>query len=329
MNQPSTTPPLLPAEPAAPRAARRKTPEPGDPFNEVEDVILRRRSVRAFREKQVPEHLVKRILECGRFAPSAGNDQAWKFVVVRDPALIAEMTEYARTWARWLSRAMDPTYPGAFTPRAVASVARLLMSRLATSIMHPTGLAGLAQLGSGELGLWHGAPTVILLLVDTRGTGNPNIDIGIAGQNMVLAAHSMGLGTCWVSFAMFLERSRKYRETLGIRYPLRLASSIARRVSGRAARWPRRAGDPRDGLARGGREAASDVLTRAAATGAGDMSGYLTWQERLRIPAVVERLANGEVIVRHATMGRVADRRDGVLPDAASACACVRPAGSR
>lgn len=226
MNQTSTTFPRTAAE-LAPPQAKRRTPACGDSFNEVEDVILRRRSVRTFREKQVPEYLVQRILECGRFAPSAGNNQSWKFVVLRDPALIEEMTEYTRKWARWLSKAMDPTYPGAFTTRAVAFVTRFLMTRFATSAMHPTGLAGLAQLGSGELGLWHGASTVILLLVDTRGTGDPYLDAGIAGQNMVLSAHSMGLGTCWVSFAMFLERSRKYRDMLGIHYPMRLASSIA------------------------------------------------------------------------------------------------------
>jgi nitroreductase len=224
--QASTTPAATLIE-SVPARAKWKTPACGDPFNEVEDVILRRRSVRAFREKQVPEYLVKRLLECGRFAPSAGNNQSWKFVVLRDPALIQEMTEYTRKWARWLSRAMDPTYPGAFTTRPVAWFTRSLMTRFATSAMHPTGLAGLAQLGSGELGLWHGATTVILLLVDTRGTGDPYIDVGIAGQNMVLSAHSMGLGTCWVSFAMFLERSRRYRQMLGIHYPMRLASSIA------------------------------------------------------------------------------------------------------
>jgi len=222
VTHPSTTP-----ERPATRRASRRTPACGDPFNEVEDVILRRRSVRAFRDRQVPEHVVKRILECGRFAPSAGNNQSWKFVVVRDPALIEEMTAYVRKWAAWLSRVMDPTYPGALTSPAVSRVARLLMSRFATSAMHPTGLAGLAQIGSGTLDVWHGAPTVILLLVDTRGTGTPVLDVGIAGQNMVLSAHSMGLGTCWVSFAALLERSRKYRELFGIQYPMRLASSIA------------------------------------------------------------------------------------------------------
>ena len=227
MNDAPTTPPGDAAvAPAAPRSARR-TPASGDPFNEVERVILRRRSVRSFRDKQVPEHLVKRVLECGRFAPSAGNNQSWKFVVIRDPALIEEMTGYTRAWARRLSRLLDPTYPGALTTPAVSRITRLVMSRVATSPMHPTGLAGLGQLGSGAIGLWHGAPTVIALLVDTRGTGNPYLDVGIAGQNMVLAAHSMGLGTCWVSFAMLLALSLKFRKLLGIRDPFRLATTIA------------------------------------------------------------------------------------------------------
>jgi nitroreductase len=218
----------LPSTPAAQAKARkRRTPASEDPFNEVEDVILRRRSVRAFRNKQVPEYLVKRVLECGRFAPCAGNNQSWKFVVIRDPELIAEMTEYARKRAHLLSRLMEPTYPGAFTNKAVSSVVRAVMTRLAPSAMHPTGLSGLGLLGSGALGLWHGAPTVILLLVDRRGTGNPSIDIGVAGQNMVIAAHSMGLGTCWVSFSILLEQSFKYRRLLDIHYPMRLASSIA------------------------------------------------------------------------------------------------------
>ena len=210
----------------APVNKARKTPVSGAPFNEVESVILQRRSVRNYRSTQVPEYLVQRVLECGRYAPSAGNNQSWTFVVIRDPALIEEMTAYTRVWANRLTKVMDPTFPGAVIPRAMASVNNFVMTRLATSLVHPTGLAGLAQLASGDLGLWHGAPTVILLLVDKRGTGKPYIDLGIAGQNMVLAAHSMGLGTCWVSFAMFLEKSRRFKKLLGINYPMSLATSL-------------------------------------------------------------------------------------------------------
>ena len=55
-------------------------------FTETEKVILSRRSVRWYKKEQVPEFMVKRILEAGRFAPSAGNCQPWKFVVVREPS---------------------------------------------------------------------------------------------------------------------------------------------------------------------------------------------------------------------------------------------------
>jgi nitroreductase len=226
-----TTPPT--AETAAPAAVgtgptvRRRPPEPGAPHNPVEEVILTRRSVRNFRDRPVPEYLVRRILEAGRFAPSAGNNQSWRFVVVRDPRLIAEMTVHVQTWAQRLSKLIDPTYPGAWVPRWWARLLQRLFVRLVPASMHPTGLAGLGQLALGELGVWHGAPTVIMLLSDTRGTGKPLLDLGIAGQNMSLTAHSMGLGSCWVSFAMFLQLSPRFRRELGIARPYKLITSLA------------------------------------------------------------------------------------------------------
>ena len=71
-----------------------------------------------------------------------------------------------------------------------------------------------------KLGLWHGAPTVILIFKDIRGVCNPDLDCGIAGQNMVLAAHSMGLGTCWVGFAKLCLISRRKRGTSESLIPL-------------------------------------------------------------------------------------------------------------
>jgi nitroreductase len=88
-------------------------------------------------------------------------------------------------------------------------------------------LAAFSAIADGKLGVWHGAPTVILILADMRSPGSPMLDAGIAGQNMVLAAHSMGLGTCWVSFAKLLETSRKYKKLLELGHPYRFASSIA------------------------------------------------------------------------------------------------------
>ncbi|MCX8173748.1 MAG: nitroreductase family protein [Thermoplasmata archaeon] len=51
---------------------------------ELMDAILRRRSVRKYQEKDVPEETVKNLVEIGNLAPSAGNLQARDFIVVRD-----------------------------------------------------------------------------------------------------------------------------------------------------------------------------------------------------------------------------------------------------
>lgn len=211
------------------RRARREVPEPGAPFNEVETTILERRSVRVYRDKPVPEYLVKRILEAGRYAPSAGNCQSWKFVVVQDPALIADMAAHVKKMAGYVSRFMfNPGAPGAKVPRFMVRA----LSHTLTSLYHPTGRDGVQKISEGKLDVWHGASTVIFLLVDERGSGDPHLDVGIAGTNMVLTAHSFGLGTCWVSFSTLLAMSPRYREILGIGYPYKLATSIA-------VGWPR------------------------------------------------------------------------------------------
>jgi len=51
---------------------------------EVSEAIQARKSVRSFDSKPVPEDVLTRVLEAGRFAPSAKNYQPWHFVVVKD-----------------------------------------------------------------------------------------------------------------------------------------------------------------------------------------------------------------------------------------------------
>jgi nitroreductase len=51
---------------------------------ELKEAIKKRRSVRDYTDAPVPEDKLLRVLDAGRLAPSGGNRQAWKFVVVRD-----------------------------------------------------------------------------------------------------------------------------------------------------------------------------------------------------------------------------------------------------
>ncbi len=190
----------------------------------TEDVILRRRSVRLYKKRQVPEFMVRRILEAGRFAPTAGNSQSWKFIVVREPKLIADLTEVVVRICKLFTWLLDYR-------RKLLSwrlpLAKLFI-RLKPNDLAPVPFSAVPLIAERKLGLYHGAPTVILILKDVRGVSNPDLDAGIAGQNMVLAAHSMGLGTCWVSFTkLALQYAPWWKKRLGIAHPYKFVSSLA------------------------------------------------------------------------------------------------------
>ncbi len=61
----------------------------------VMEAIQTRRSIRAYKDQPIEEDKLKRVLEAGRLAPSASNQQEWKFVVVTDQATRAKLAQAA------------------------------------------------------------------------------------------------------------------------------------------------------------------------------------------------------------------------------------------
>lgn len=51
-------------------------------------------SIRSFLEKEVPEDLIGRILEAGRLAPSAHNDQPWEFILIKNKNIIKDLRKF-------------------------------------------------------------------------------------------------------------------------------------------------------------------------------------------------------------------------------------------
>jgi nitroreductase len=196
----------------------------GEDWNEVERVILKRRSVRNYKDKQVPENVILRLIEAGRFAPSAGNCQPWKFIVVRDKELIDGMQAFAQKMAKVFAFQLHwRTSP---LGEKLAKLNSQIMIRLMPNILHPVPFGAVQLIADGDLKLFHDAPTVIFIMMDRRGAAKPQVDVGICGQNIVLAAHSMGLGTCWVGFIELLKYSSKWKKFLGAQYPYQLCEAI-------------------------------------------------------------------------------------------------------
>lgn len=56
------------------------------------EAIKGRRSIRAYRHRDVSEEIVEKLIDAARWAPSAGNHQPWEFIVVRKPETVKALS---------------------------------------------------------------------------------------------------------------------------------------------------------------------------------------------------------------------------------------------
>jgi len=66
--------------------------------NYLFNIIRNRRTVRKFKSTPIPKEHIMKILDAARFAPTAGNQQPWKFLVIRDRNKLNELQKQALTW---------------------------------------------------------------------------------------------------------------------------------------------------------------------------------------------------------------------------------------
>ncbi len=201
-----------------------------DRWTPVEEVILARRSTRAFKKEPLPDFMIRRILEAGRFAPSAGNSQPWRFAVVKSPEILEQMEKDAVRICKRLMFVLDYTR-SRFRKIFLKPVSKFFI-RLQKNELHPVPFGLLKEIAEERAPVFHAAPTLILLLEDRRSVSSPQTNIGICGQNMVLAAHSMGAATCWIGLIKLLMYDPKWKKFFNVKYPYQLNNCLA-------LGWPR------------------------------------------------------------------------------------------
>ena len=186
----------------------------------VEEAIYNRRSNRLFSKDPVPEALLRRVIEAGRFAPSHGNNEPWSFIVVND-----------RQEMDYIAGKMDPMYrllTRFYWSGRTNPIARKLLSFLCLAA--PPKMDQRAQAGGTAIlkpqDVFNGAPALIIILGDTRGINNVDLDCGICAQNMVLAAHSLGLVTCYLGFSIAINYLPWLKKELGIEWPYKVVTAM-------------------------------------------------------------------------------------------------------
>ena len=77
----------------------RATPDAASDTTDLFEIIQTTRSMRRLKPDPVPNELIRKILEAGVCAPSGGNMQRWRFLVIRDPKVKETVGAlYKRAW---------------------------------------------------------------------------------------------------------------------------------------------------------------------------------------------------------------------------------------
>lgn len=202
-----------------------------------------RRSCRNYTAKTVGKETLEDLVKIGTTAPSGTNSQAWTFTVLSDRdqviALGAQVASFYRDlnkkaekpFLRFISRIFLKDILGRYYRRYYQSIAQ--------------GLLEWEQEGKDLL--FHGA-TAVILVGAHKNASCPCEDTLLATQNILLGAHSMGIGTCLIGFAVeAIKRDYRIRESLSIPEEESIYSVIAlgypeeqyHRVAGRKRTTPR------------------------------------------------------------------------------------------
>jgi nitroreductase len=154
------------------------------------EIVGSTRSMRRLKPDPVPDELIRRILDAAICAPSGGNMQRWRFIVVKDPAVKnAVAGYYRRAW----HEQVGPRYRAAApAPGMDAAAFQRTMDA--------------AQYLADHL---HEAPVWIVACLDT-GAAAPGRTAGAsiypAVQNMLLAARGLGLGATLTTLYLAFEK---------------------------------------------------------------------------------------------------------------------------
>lgn len=133
------------------------------------DCIKSRRSVRKFSKKEVPLDILKKIIDCGRHAPSSFDSQPWEFIIIKNKELLGKLLE---------DRVQMKEAPYDINSIKFAK------------------LEGIEKYEKMSL-----PPAMIVVCGDKKRceyTGSLLCSLATATENILLSAHSLGLGACWL-----------------------------------------------------------------------------------------------------------------------------------
>ncbi len=135
----------------------------------VDEAIRERRSVRAYKEEPVPRNLIRQIIEAATFAPNAKNGQQWKFTVLTGES-----------------------------KKLFTDLYRQELGKLDFDVGSSYGSCKMMKKVPVVLIVWN---------TNERGWSTEVHSVAAAIQNLLLKAHSLGFGACWIGDVFYTYRA--------------------------------------------------------------------------------------------------------------------------
>ncbi|SEW43812.1 nitroreductase family protein [[Clostridium] fimetarium] len=153
--------------------------------NEVLNCILTRRSTRNYENRQIEMLQLDTILNSAIWAPSGGNSQTWLFTAIQNKEILLKLNVLVKEgFQKWIP---DDDYPGKLGAKASSE--------------------------KQNYNFYYHAPTLIIAS-NQPGYENAMADCSLALENIFLAAHSLGLGSCYINQLHWLRNDPNIRDFL-------------------------------------------------------------------------------------------------------------------
>ena len=151
----------------------------------VMEALTTRRAIRNFRPDRIGRDVLTELAKAATLAPSHMNLQPWAFAITDDPATVAKLGHAAKHHLLPRLNKLSPFF-------------------------HERD-----EISAESYDLFYGAPALIVICATGDGT-LADMGCNMAAYSLMLAAHSMGLGTCYVSQAQPWLESHDGRRALGV-----------------------------------------------------------------------------------------------------------------
>jgi nitroreductase/ferredoxin len=187
-------------------------PGTGIPTSDLARLICSRRSCRLYKQTPVEKETLQDLIRLAVFAPSGTNSQAWTFTCLTSRSQVLVLGNAIKDFFKRLNKKAE----NGLLRKALALVGAKTLDHYYRNYYESVKTAILQMETQNRDRLFHGAPAVILI-GSSPGASCPKEDALLAAGNILLGAHTMGLGTCLIGYVVApMTADRSIQKKLGI-----------------------------------------------------------------------------------------------------------------